>query len=85
MFAHPSMVLKNGTVVVKDGKIKEYLWGKTHTVKPDYDESIQKTLSKYFEKNHTMSLENYQISNQEMIDHIGSEVETTDCKYSRKQ
>ena len=31
-----------------------------------------------------MSLENYQISNQEMIDHIGSEVETTDCKYSRK-
>ena len=85
MFAHPSMVLKNGTVVVKDGKIKEYLWGKTHTVKPDYDESIQKTLSKYFEKNHTMSLENYQISNQEMIDHIGSEVETTDCKYARKQ
>ena len=47
--------------------------------------AIQKTLSKYFEKNHTMSLENYQISNQEMIDHIGSEVETTDCKYSRKQ
>ena len=46
---------------------------------------LTKTLSKYFEKNHTMSLENYQISNQEMIDHIGSEVETTDCKYSRKQ
>ena len=85
MFAHPSMVLKNGTVVVKDGKIKEYLWGKTHTVKPEYDESIQKILSKYFEKNHTMSLENYQISNQEMIDHIGSKVETTNCKYSRKQ
>ena len=25
MFAHPSMVLKNGTVVVKDGKIKIFM------------------------------------------------------------
>ena len=55
MFAHPSMVLKNGTVVVKDGKIKEYLWGKTHTVKPDYDESIQKHYLNILKKSYHVS------------------------------
>ena len=79
------MVLKNGTVVVKDGKITKYVWGKTHTVKPEYDESIQKTLSKHFDMHHTMSLDNYKISNREMREQIGSEVEATDCKYSRKE
>ena len=85
MFAHPCMVIKDGEIVVQDGKIKKYTWGKTHTVKPDYDESIEKTLSKFFEKNHTMSLDNYQISNEEMSELIGSDTESTKCKYERKQ
>ena len=82
---HLKMVIKDGEIVVQDGKIKKYTWGKTHTVKPDYDESIEKTLSKFFEKNHTMSLDNYQISNEEMSELIGSDTESTKCKYERKQ
>ena len=34
MFAHPSHVIKDGVLVVKDGEIKDYIWGKTQVVRP---------------------------------------------------
>jgi len=66
-------------------KIKEYVWGKTHTVKPDYDKSIEKDLGKFFEKYHTMKLDNYILSDDEMNRLVGSPVYVNDCKYKRKQ
>ena len=42
MFANPTHVIKDGTVVVKDGEIKKYTWGKTQVVKPEYDKAIEK-------------------------------------------
>ena len=85
MFAHPSLVIKDGKIVVENGKIKEYVWGKTHTVKPDYDKSIEKDLGKFFEKYHTMKLDNYILSDDEMNSLVGSPVYVNDCKYKRKQ
>ena len=84
MFAHPSMVLKDGQIVVENGKIKKYIWGNTQTVKPEYDKSIEKDLKKFFDKYHTMKLENYIISNDEMSEQIGSSIVINNCKYSRK-
>ena len=84
MFAHPSMVIKNGQIVVENGKIKKYIWGNTQTVKPEYDKSIEKSLRKFFDKYHTMKLENYIISNDEMEEQIGSAVRINNCKYVRK-
>ena len=84
MFAHPSMVLKDGKIVVENGKIKKYIWGDTQTVKPEYDKSIEKNLKKFFDKYHTMKLENYIISNDEMSEQIGSSIVINNCKYSRK-
>ena len=84
MFAHPSMVLKDGQIVVENGKIKKYIWGDTQTVKPEYDKSIEKNLKKFFDKYHTMKLENYIISNDEMSEQIGSSIVINNCKYSRK-
>lgn len=85
MFAHPIMVLKNGKIAVENGKVKNYLWGKTHTIKPEYDASIEKILNKFFDKYHTMKLDNYIITESEMSDLIGSEVVINKCKYERKQ
>ena len=85
MFAHPSMVLKNGTIVVENGKIKEYVWGKTQTVAPEYDKSIEKSLGKFFEKYHTMKLDNYIISDDEMERLVGSPVYVNKCKHKRKE
>ena len=84
MFSHPSMVLKDGKIVVENGKIKKYIWGDTQTVKPEYDKSIEKNLKKFFDKYHTMKLENYIISNDEMSEQIGSSIVINNCKYSRK-
>ena len=84
MFSHPSMVLKDGKIVVENGKIKKYIWGNTQTVKPEYDKSIEKNLKKFFDKYHTMKLENYIISNDEMSEQIGSSIVINNCKYSRK-
>ncbi len=84
MFAHPSMVLKDGTVVVENGKIKEYVWGKTQTVAPEYDKSIEKNLGRFFEKYHTMKLDNYIISDDEMERLVGSPVHINKCKHKRK-
>ena len=85
MFAHPSMVLKDGTVVVENGKIKEYVWGKTQTVAPEYDKPIERNLGRFFEKYHTMKLDNYILSDDEMNSLVGSPVYVNDCKYKRKQ
>ena len=79
MFAKPSMVFKNGTQVVKNGEIIKTVTGVTHVVKPDYDNAIEKPLKKYFDDYQTISLSNFKISNDEMVECIGSEVETHPC------
>ena len=83
MFAHPTFVLKDGIVVVDKGKINNFTWGKTHTVKPDYDKSIEKSLSKFFDKYHTIALPNYTISNDEMSEVIGSGINEIKCSRKR--
>ncbi|MEM7304489.1 MAG: formylmethanofuran dehydrogenase subunit A [Pseudomonadota bacterium] len=79
MFAKPSHVFKNGELVVKDGEIIKTVQGVTHTVKPEFDPSIEKSLKKYFDDYQTISLPNYKISNDEMVECIGSEIVTHPC------
>ena len=83
MFASPTHVIKDGVVVVKDGEIKNYTWGKTQVVKPEYDATIEKKLKKYFDKYHTIALPNYSISNDEMAEVIGSDINEVKCSRKR--
>jgi len=66
MFSKPSYVFKDGELVVKDGEIIKVVWGKTHTAKPAYDQNIEKGLKDYFDKYHTIQLDNFKISNDEI-------------------
>ena len=75
-----TFVFKNGEVVGKDGEIIQIGQGVIHTVKPEYDASIEKSLKKYFDDYQTISLPNFKISNDEMIECIGSEIVTHPCK-----
>jgi len=68
MFTKPDYVFKDGTMVVKDGEIVEVTWGTTHVVKPEYDNSIEKTLKPYFDKYHTQKMGNFKISDDEIVD-----------------
>ena len=68
MFAKPDYVFKDGELVVKDGKVIKVVWGKTHVTKPAFDLNVELDLKKYFDKYHTIQLDNFKISDAEITD-----------------
>jgi formylmethanofuran dehydrogenase subunit A len=66
MFSKPDYVFKDGELVVKDGKVTKVVWGKTHTAKPAFDSGVEAGLKDYFDKYHTIQLDNFKISDDEM-------------------
>lgn len=67
MFAHPSRVIKDGKIVVIDGKLVKEQKGRTFYVSPDYDKNIEPYLREYFKKAYTISFDNYHIE----AEHLG--------------
>lgn len=70
MFASPEYVFKDGELVVRHGEVIKIVWGNLHTVKPEFDSGIEKRLQDYFERYHTMSMQNFKIRDWE-IEHDG--------------
>jgi formylmethanofuran dehydrogenase subunit A len=68
MFSKPDYVFKDGELVVKDGQVVKVTWGHTHTVKPEFDRGIEKDLKQYFDQYHTMSMENFKVSSDEIAE-----------------
>jgi formylmethanofuran dehydrogenase subunit A len=68
MFSKPDYVFKDGELVVKDGEVVKITWGNTHTVKPEFDRSIEKDLKQYFDRYHTMSMDNFKVSSDEIAE-----------------
>jgi len=68
MFSKPDYVFKDGELVVKDGQVVKVTWGHTHTVKPEFDRGVEKDLKKYFDRYHTMSMENFKVSSDEIAE-----------------
>ncbi|HNV87842.1 MAG TPA: formylmethanofuran dehydrogenase subunit A [Methylotenera sp.] len=66
MFSKPDYVFKDGELVVKNGKVVKVVWGATHTAKPAFDHSAEQGLKEYFEKYHTIQLDNFKISDDEI-------------------
>ncbi len=67
-FAAPRYVFKGGELVAERGKIVKVVWGDTHAVKPAFDRDIEAELAPYFERYHTISMQNYKISRDEMAE-----------------
>ncbi|OQW68163.1 MAG: formylmethanofuran dehydrogenase subunit A [Proteobacteria bacterium ST_bin12] len=68
MFAKPDYVFKDGELVVKDGNVVKVVWGATHTAKPAFDIGVERDLRNYFDKYHTIQLDNFKISDDEIAD-----------------
>ncbi len=68
MFAKPDYVFKNGELVVQSGKVVKVVWGATHVTKPAFDIGVEKGLSEYFEKYHTIQCDNFKISGDEIAE-----------------
>ncbi|TXG84405.1 MAG: formylmethanofuran dehydrogenase subunit A [Thermomicrobiales bacterium] len=86
MFARPELVFKDGTLVARDGQIVEVTWGNTHVVRPEYDASIEKQLKPYFDRYHSIRMENFRIHDDELCEcGHGSRAMPHDCRYKRVQ
>jgi formylmethanofuran dehydrogenase subunit A len=67
MFATPELVFKNGELIVRDGKIVKVVQGATHVARPDYDRAIEKPLKDYFDRYHTVRMENFRLADAEIL------------------
>jgi formylmethanofuran dehydrogenase subunit A len=68
MFATPELVFKNGELIVKKGKVVKVVNGATNVARPEYNRTIEKPLKDYFDRFHTMRMENFKLSDDEIID-----------------
>ncbi len=68
MFTKPELVFKNGELIVRDGKVIKVVQGATHVARPEYDKAIEKPLKDYFDRYHTMRMENFKLSDDEIIE-----------------
>lgn len=74
MFSTPDYVFKDGEVIVKNGKITKVVHGGTHTLRPEFDMGIEKSLKRYFDQYQTMSLGNFKIDDDEIVEHGNSRI-----------
>lgn len=79
MFEKPLYVFKDGEEIVKNGKIVKVVTGGTHTLRPDYDKSIEKSLKKYFDRYMTVKLDNFKIDDDEIVEHGKSKIIIQPC------
>ena len=68
MFSRPDLVFKDGTLVVRDGRMVAEVKGGTHVVLPEYDKSIEKDLAKYFDSYLGMRMAHFAFSEAEIAD-----------------
>ena len=67
MFTAPELVFKNGELIVQNGRIVKLVQGATHVARPDYDKGIEKSLRNYFNRYHTVQMENFRVGDDEII------------------
>ncbi|MGE4617971.1 MAG: formylmethanofuran dehydrogenase subunit A, partial [Gammaproteobacteria bacterium] len=68
MFARPEFVLKDGKLIVRDGRVVNDISGATHVVHPEYDAGIETELSSYFDRFMTIRKDNVRIADDEIRD-----------------
>jgi formylmethanofuran dehydrogenase subunit A len=83
MFERPMLVFKQGQVVVEEGRITAPVSGTTQVVRPEYNRDIEKLIEQRFERYHSIGLQNFVISDDEMAEGIGSPVNIHPCRESR--
>lgn len=61
MFARPSHVFKDGTLIVRDGAVVRAVQGAVHAVKPEYDHAIEQPLAAHVERTMTLRLDHLKL------------------------
>jgi formylmethanofuran dehydrogenase subunit A len=84
MFEAPALVLKNGTLVVRDGDILEpETFGATHVVRPEFDPAIEMRIGSFFETYRDMRLRNFKLADGEIEDGGRGRIVVHPCREAR--
>lgn len=67
MFTKPVFVFKNGDLIVRNGEIAKVVQGATHVVRPEFDRGIEKDLDEYFRRYQTVRMENFKVTDDEIV------------------
>jgi formylmethanofuran dehydrogenase subunit A len=84
MFNKPAYVFKDGELVVRDGALVHVTWGGTHVVRPEYDRKIEKDLANYFDTYHSMRMECFRFSEDELADQNRFRSMAHPCRQGRR-
>ncbi len=68
MFEKPAYVFKDGELIAQNGKIVKVVSGSTHTLRPEYDRSIERSLKQYFDRYMTVQFDNFRVKDDEITD-----------------
>ena len=79
MFGRPDYVFKDGELIVRNGRINRVVNGATHTLRPEFDRGIERSLKRYFADYQTVSLANFKIDEAEIMEHGNSRVIVQPC------
>lgn len=79
MFSKPDYVFKDGEIIVRNGKVTNVVNGATHTLRPEFDMSIEKSLKRYFDNYQTMSIGNFKIDDDEIVEHGNGKIIVQPC------
>ena len=66
MFRAPRYVFKEGSLVAERGAVKAVSFGSIHTVKPAFDNAIERELDEYFSRYQTVSMASFKIGDDEV-------------------
>jgi formylmethanofuran dehydrogenase subunit A len=80
MFAKPEYVFKEGELVVRNGQIVKLTQGATQVVRPDYDRAIEQVLEPYFDRFHTVQMENFKLQDEEILDQGRGRIVVHPCR-----
>ncbi len=55
MFRAAALVFKDGELVVRDGKVTHYRWGRAFTIAPERDRAVDRRMKDYYEERYGLS------------------------------
>jgi formylmethanofuran dehydrogenase subunit A len=74
IFRRADLVLKDGEIVVQDGRVVCLPRGRTHAVAPSFDAAIERPLGAYFDRYHLVRMEHFALRAEHMPETLGMDL-----------
>lgn len=74
MFAHASLLFKDGQCVVENGRVTHACRGRVHAVEPDFGRTIEKAVGDYFDRYHFITPSNFCLDTGHLAQALGTEL-----------